>query len=239
MSTNNINLESNKVFRKRVINKVVIILLMIILIVLSFFYFVLYIVYDNGRFTITLDDNLSSNKNMYLSDNKEFKKSNTLSASTLEYMDNISIKWLPSNIDDEADGSHNGDNYIAYTFYLSNGGKSAVHYWYEVDINDSVKNVDEAVRFMIIHNGTKKVYAKRNKTTLEPEEGTISFVDKKIAILEQRKNFKPGEVDKFTIVMWIEGDDPDCLNDLLGGEIKFGMNIFEESYKSGVSNEKK
>ena len=28
--------------------------------------------------------------------------------------------------------------------------------------------------------------------------------------------------------MWIEGDDPDCNNDLLGGGIKMHMDITEE-----------
>lgn len=225
---------------RRKLGRIAKISLLILLLFLIVVYIILQVIYSEGKFTITLDPNeeLNSGLMMYETLNDPTPK-RQLVADAVQFMDNISIKWLPDDINGDYEGSHNGDNYIAYTFYLSNGGKSAVHYWYEVDINDSVKNVDEAVRFMIIHNGTKKVYAKRNKTTLEPEDGTISFVDEKIAILEQRKNFKPGEVDKFTIVMWIEGDDPDCLNDLLGGEIKFGMNIFEESYKSGVKNEKK
>ena len=38
----------------------------------------------------------------------------------------------------------------------------------------------------------------------------------------------PGDIDKFTIVIWLEGDDPDCLNNLIGGEIKMHMDIYEE-----------
>ena len=49
-------------------------------------------------------------------------------------------------------------------------------------------------------------------------------------MLEQRKNFKPNTKDHFTIVVWIEGDDPECLNDLLGGEIKMHMDITEEHF---------
>ena len=39
---------------------------------------------------------------------------------------------------------------------------------------------------------------------------------------------KPGKKDRFTIVIWIEGDDPECNNALLGGEIKMHMDIREE-----------
>ena len=49
-----------------------------------------------------------------------------------------------------------------------------------------------------------------------------------IAVLEQRESFKPNTKDRFTIVVFIEGDDPDCKNDLLGGEIKMHMDITEE-----------
>ena len=34
-----------------------------------------------------------------------------------------------------------------------------------------------------------------------------------------RPEFKPGGVDKFTVVMW-QGDDPDCTDELIGGVFK-------------------
>ena len=30
----------------------------------------------------------------------------------------------------------------------------------------------------------------------------------------------PGEVDKYTVVIWLEGEDPECVNDILGGTIE-------------------
>ena len=143
-------------------------------------------------------------------------------------MDNISIKWLPDNIDTEKNGGHNGDNYIAYTFYVINSGKEKVNYWYEIDIDDTIKNVDEAIRIMIYRNGERTVYAKKSKDTGQAEPGTKKFISSKIAVLEQRKNFKPSSKDRYTVVVWIEGDDPECKNDLLGGEIKLHMDFTEE-----------
>jgi len=41
----------------------------------------------------------------------------------------------------------------------------------------------------------------------------------------------PGEVHKFTVVLWLEGDDPDCTNDRIGGHLglEFEMNLIEEN----------
>ena len=229
MKNNEVEVSAKKIYRQKLFTKIVKIIFLLLLILISILYLALYIVYDGGRFTVTLDRNLRSQKNVFLSETGD-KKSNIrkLTAETLEYMDNISIKWLPENLDTEADGSHNGDNYIAYSFYVVNAGKETVHYWYEIDIDDTIKNVDEAIRIMIYQNGKPTVYAKQNKETKKAEPDTKKFVSKSVAVLEQRKNLKPNTKDRYTIVVWIEGDDPECKNDLLGGEIKMHMDITEE-----------
>lgn len=204
-------------------------IIFVILAILVLFFIVLSIVYNGGRFTISLDPTLSIENGIILYDDPVIKENKRkLTANELEYMDNISIKWLPADIDNEKDGSHNGDNYIAYTFYLENQGHDTINYWYSVIIDDVIKNVDEAARVMIYLNGEKTVYAKVNSFTKLPEEGTKSFYSKDEAVVEERASFKPGDVDKFTIVIWLEGDDPDCIDNILGGEIKMYMEIREE-----------
>ncbi len=37
------------------------------------------------------------------------------------------------------------------------------------------------------------------------------------------ENVPPGETHKYTVVLWVEGHDPECTNDLLGGYTKFRM----------------
>ncbi|MBQ8337568.1 MAG: hypothetical protein IJY33_00310 [Oscillospiraceae bacterium] len=39
--------------------------------------------------------------------------------------------------------------------------------------------------------------------------------------------FKPQEVHKFTVVIWLEGDDPHCTNELIGGHL--GMEFYMEA----------
>ena len=229
MKNNGVEVEAQKIYKRKLFIKIVKIAFLLLLILISIIYLFLYIIYAGGRFTVSLGKNMSNRKNVFLSEDGNIKnKARKLSADTIEYMDNISIKWLPDNIDTEKNGGHNGDNYIAYTFYVINSGKEKVNYWYEIDIDDTIKNVDEAIRIMIYRNGERTVYAKKSKDTGQAEPGTKKFISSKIAVLEQRKNFKPSSKDRYTVVVWIEGDDPECKNDLLGGEIKLHMDFTEE-----------
>ena len=224
-----IEVKAESAFKQKLLFRIIKITLLFLIIILSIIYLFLYILYDGGRFTVSLDKNMSNQKGLYLSENgKTNSRSRRLSADTIDYMDNISINWLPDNLDTEATGSHNGQNYIAYTFYVVNSGTETINYWYEIDIDDTVRNVDEAIRIMIYLNGDRKVYAKKSKKTNKAEPDTIMFESNTIAVLEQRKNFKPNKKDRFTVVIYLEGDDPECLNDLLGGEIKLHMDITEE-----------
>ena len=224
-----VEVKAEKIYKRELVKKIVKISLLLLLIIISIVYLVLYVAYQSGRFTVSLDKNLSNQKSVYLSEHgKISERTRHLSAETINYMDNISVKWLPEDIDTEAEGSHNGDNYIAYTFYVVNGGNESVHYWFEIDVDDTIKRVDEAIRIMIYRNGKPVVYAKKNEVTGEAEPDTKKFVSDTVAVLEQRKNLKPKSKDRYTVVVWIEGDDPECRNDLLGGEIKMHIDITEE-----------
>ena len=215
--------------RRKKRNKIAKIALVVIILLLTVTYFILGIIYNGGRFTITLDPEFSTKSGIVLYDNLQRKnKVNRLYAKNIDFMDNISVNWLPDNLDSASDGPHNGDNYIAYTFYLANEGPEEIHYWVECYIDDVIKNVDEAVRVMIYLNGEKTIYAKKNLLTGLAEKGTDTFYSDDLAVLRQRKNFKPGDVDKYTVVIWLEGDDPDCVDALIGGEIKMHMDITEE-----------
>lgn len=211
--------------------------LIVLIVLLIFFFAILSLVYQGGDFIITLDPQFSLKSGLKMYEDNELKDSKIkLYAKGLDFMDNISIKWLPDDLDKHRGGSHNGENYIAYTFYIENTGEKPVNYWYEVNIIDVVKNVDEAVRIKIIRNEETTVYAKINAQTNEAEEGTKVFYNEEIAVLEKRSQIQPNETDKYTLVMWIEGDDPDCLDNLIGGELKAKVRIIE-SHIEGADKE--
>ena len=166
-----VELKANTIYKRELIKRIVKISFILLLIIISIIYLVLYIVYESGNFTVSLDKNLSNRKNVFLSESgKPSGKARELKAETIDYMDNIAMSWLPDNLDTEKTGAHNGDNYIAYTFYVINTGKETVNYWYEIDIDDTIRNVDEAIRIMIYQNGKQTVYAKKSKVTGKAEE---------------------------------------------------------------------
>lgn len=221
---------ADRVRQKKKTGRIIKISLLGLLLLLIVLYVILQVIYNEGRFTITLDYNkdLKSGLAIYES-TKEPVGKRELEAGKIEFLDNISIKWLPKDIDDpKYEGAHNGPNYIAYTFYVENQGKEVQNYWYEVVMTDVIKAVDDAVRIMIYLNGERTVYAKVNSLTGKPEYGTTPFNSENPLVLEKRENFNPGDVDRFTIIIFLEGDDPDCVNAIIGGELKLQMNITDE-----------
>ena len=43
--------------------------------------------------------------------------------------------------------------------------------------------------------------------------------------MRKELHLTPGEYTKFTIVVWLEGDDPECVDTILGGVFKIDMNM--------------
>lgn len=154
----------------------------------------------------------------------------------VEDMDNITEEWIPEDVDSgNYSGSHNGDangdgrvDYIAYTFYLKNVGREDADYNASIDILSVDLNADEAVRVKVYRNGEAITYGKK------PVKGTENDKNAKFGIDEyfptsnkvmERKvtDFKTGTVDKYTVVIWLEGEDPECVDDIMGGEVKLSM----------------
>lgn len=202
--------------------KLAVILLLLLLLIL---YFVIGIVYNSGNFSITLDKNLYLDNGIIIYDDFQYKVYRTeLLAKAPETFNSIKEIWLPEEIKDYEGGSHNGDSYLVYTFYIENTGDEIASYTREVIIDDVIKNVDAAIRVRIYKNGEYLTYAKLSSEG-EVEPNTVPFIDDKIIMSEDVSNFKPNDIDKYTIVLWIEGEDPDCTDNILGGEFKVRMNF--------------
>ena len=229
MANGEIKLTAEKVRKREQRLRMLKIILLIIVVLLSLLYVVLKLIYEVGSFTVTLDAAHHIEGALVIYENHKRKLClETLKAEELEFMTNIAGEWIPRNIQDGPDGSHNGQNYIAYTFYAENQGREVINYWRTIKIDDVIKNADEAVRVKVIKDGVETTYAKLNKTTGQPEEGTTPFKDDGVIMLEEEKNFRPGDVHKYTVVIWLEGNDPECVDNIIGGEVKMHMNLKEE-----------
>ena len=134
--------------------------LLIMTLFLIVVYFLLVSFYEGGNFTISLDPDFAQKSGLVIYENNSEDDKRILKATSADFIDNISVKWLPKDIHQRGGGSLNGENYFAYSFYIENKGSNVVNYWYEIVIDDVIKNADEAVRVMIYRNDDMKLYAK-------------------------------------------------------------------------------
>ena len=223
-----VKLNASKVKQEKKTNKIFRIVLILIILILLILYFVIGIIYNRGNFSITLDKDLYFDDGLMIYDDPEYKVYRSeLLAPAPDTFDSMSYKWLPDNLGEEKLGEHNGDNYLAYTFFIENTGDKEVNYTSRVVIEDVIKNVDEAVRIRVYKGNEYVTYAKLSNTG-EPEEDTVPFLEDKLVMKEHVENFAPGDINKYTVVMWIEGTDPDCTDNILGGEFKAYMNFSSE-----------
>lgn len=126
---------------------------------------------------------------------------------------------------DLIDGNSSGDNYIAYTFYLFNSGIEELDYTMKFEIENKSNGLDEAIRVRLYTNDALTTYAKKNSKSGEAESGTTAFESDKYIVTNTVTAFKPEQYTKYTIVIWVESDDPDCTNDKIGGSITLSMSF--------------
>ena len=180
-----------------------------------------------GNFTINLDRLELYRKGISIADNGNFDQATAkLTAASVKDATNISIDDLPDNLDEE-EGTHNGKNYMAYTYYVRNAGKEDLGYVASITLDSCAKGAEDAVRVAVWRNGDR-VYAGPSKNG-DPEAGCTNFTEKNLVCRYEEKNFLVGNVDRYTIVMWMEGEDPECVDKIIGGSVEFSMHIDADS----------
>lgn len=163
-------------------------------------------------------------KGITVSENDDVEDGVTiLSAERVTEVTNITYDWLPLDEFDKTEGSYNGKNYLAYTFYLQNNGHEEVDYEGQLVIKGVSKSMDEAIRVMVYKNGEAAIYGKRQYNSTEPETDATVFETDTTIMTTYTEGFAPGEVDRYTVVSWVEGNDPECVDDIMGGFIRMNM----------------
>lgn len=205
---------------------------------------------QSGEFVVRVDH--PGQKWLVLSETTDFSEELiTLSGTAIPEADNISVFDIDPKVA-EIDGDHNGIDYVAYTFYVKNIGYDPITYNYTLSIQRQTKGIDEATWVMLYHNGKQQILAKESQSggpesqyseyefpfkeavryeeqySFDEEAGiygltTIPFDSARVVTTEDRADIQPQEYDKFTVVIWLEGEDPECINDILGGSIEMMM----------------
>ena len=228
---------------QRMIKRTSIIVLILVLLALLLYFLFYFIdrgnsgsgeVIDKGDFTIQIDKGTRSF--ISLSEHEDLSEPTLLLQGTsVEDLWHCTRSWIPSDIDAVSKGGDNSNigsgtkenpSYLCYTFYVINSSDGEVTYRYDLDFVEKYLDMDNAVRIMIFRNGESKVYAKKpiDATPLEPD--TFTFVSEVTYVSERDLKIEKGKADKYTVVMWLEGEDPECIDDLLTGKLKVEMNFY-------------
>lgn len=64
----------------------------------------------------------------------------------------------------------------------------------------------------------------------------VSFVTDAIVAQGTQRDIPPMGIHKYTVVIWLEGDDPDCTNDLIGGHVGMDLNFRMEGEQDSATN---
>ncbi len=199
-----------------------------------------------GSFTVTVKDYEDRKYALSLSEGSDFRNATSyLNAAAATNITNIDGNDLPKDLND-VDGMHNGENYLAYTFYVKNTGEVACSYRYRLIVSRATMGIDAAARVRVYyngdyykaetdtyrHDGTYTEYAKpktggNGQPEVEPDGRVMTnFLRGDVILEEEKTTFAPGDMSKVTVVIWLEGNDPDCTDDILGGQFKVDM-VFE------------
>ncbi|MBQ4068391.1 MAG: hypothetical protein IJC76_03990 [Lachnospiraceae bacterium] len=219
-----------------------------------------------GEFVISLSSEMSED-GFFLSNTEDFSERQVCIRGTAVVADNVSIFDISEDVG-YVDGMHNGQNYVAHTFYLTNKTGKTTDYRYTLNIRQSANNADKALWVMLYMNGKQTIYALEGangeaesqysiynfpfesdalsdkqyitvdgiESGISPEEisnalsintanklVTTPFVSEKVICTDIRKEIENDEIDKFTVVMWYEGEDPECTDEIIGGWVETYM----------------
>lgn len=200
-------------------------ILMALTAILLIMFIISMLISQYGDLVISIERPLRA-KGITVSEVPDLEKGVTiLSAEKVKEVTNITYDWLPLDEIDTKEGSYNGKNYLCYTFYVMNSGSETVTYDGDLQIKGVSKSMDEAIRVMVYKNGEPNIYAKhqyKKDSTLAETDATV-FESEGSVMKTTTEDFEPGEMDKYTVVAWVEGNDPECINDIMGGYMRMNM----------------
>lgn len=125
----------------------------------------------------------------------------------------------------------------AYTFYIVNTGSSLMELEIEMTMSNITKGMDNAIRVLTFNENETDVniYQKADKEEVTYPgyylKRPTNFINSNTVYVEDvflqsnsgannNKNYL-----KYSVLVWLEGYDPECTNDIMGGTIKFAVNI--------------
>ena len=128
-----------------------------------------------------------------------------------------------------------GYPYIAYSFYLINESEGSVDLNFNINITNSSNSVESAIRIMVIEDYDKvtvsmkddgdEIYVDDTPDDAKiPEEYLKYFTDDSVCKTEIA-NFRPFDIKKFTLLVWLEGYDRECDERIKSGRLRLNFSF--------------
>ncbi len=225
--------QASEVRNYRMLRRLIPTILSVIAILIALAYVVSVMYTKFGSFTISVNKYHVLQYGLSLSEDRYFlTPTSRLDCKAQEEMTNIDGATLDEIDLGAVDGNDSGENYLCYTFYCKNTGKEILSYEYSVNIAGMTMDIEKAVRIRLIANLNEELVSKTDyarsagvddKGNAVPEPNTTPFFNKTTVLKDVVKDFKPDDVMKYTVVIWLEGNDPDCVDSVIGGVMKLDM----------------
>lgn len=182
-----------------------------------------------GGFTMSISDDLA-NAGVVLSETKDGNGVSQLHGPELASAEPMMQPQINENYVLQNDGdykSYQGD-YIGYTFYVKNSGTQECDMQSQIKVASVSRNVDSAIRVWVFTTRNDEIdnegviYQKADSvekdytainTAYGPYKATTNFETNTTIATRQYLDFKPDDYLKISIILWIEGEDPDCTDE--------------------------
>ncbi len=233
-------------FRRSFAKKVAIAVIVLIPLLLALLYIILMVgMTTDGMITVKVDDTKMVGKSIVLSEESSFEKAKSaISGVGILKLTDCSYKDVKDREYHNMEGSSNGFNYVAYSFYIKNSGIEVLDYDYIISFPVVKKDLNRALRLMLLtfdsenNETSRKVFAKAREGSstipekiayedeeygIEEEDDALVFLSDTLVTKEVRNSLEVGQADRYVIVLWLEGTDPECVDERIDGTLKLEM----------------
>lgn len=177
---------------------------------------------------------------IFVSESKDFPDDplkNVLSAKGAKDLYNTTLSRINVDGVKQVDGTANTRFFFGYSFYLKNFADVMIDYAAVLTIEQTHANFERAVWIMVIETrdgvDTEKVYALRQtvgENVGKPENclgfETTPFLSSNTVFNYEVNNFRKDEIVRYTVIMWLEGNDADCIDDIRTGSMRLELTFF-------------
>lgn len=184
-----------------------------------------------GNFVMSVDTAARLRGITLSTDPERLETTSRLLSEPINEARDVTFSWLKLDEIEESHGNFVDPDYdyVAFTFYVMNEGRETVNLSYTIFITEVYKDLDKAIRVLVIDDGEMTMFMKpdtTNDASYPPEMPVAQhFLTQKTVMRKQIPNFRPDQYKKISVVIWLEGNDPDCTDEILGGMIKMQMNF--------------